>query len=643
MVKQTKNFKPKNFDNKFKGNRREKNPKHNENNPEIKEELVLNNKKNFFDFDGDTNIVSKLKDSTNFNKRKNVQNTSWNYSKILSEENEMNKLKEAKKRAMIKSEKEDVDMKDGGEEEGINNKDGQENLNDLDFHDDLNEEELNNINKFESDVYSKNSSFCDFNLSKIILKALADLEFFHPTKIQEKVIPIILRGNDVLVNSETGSGKTACFLLPIIQKIITNKNSKTPIKALILLPTRELALQCTEMLQSFLKYLEEVSFACVCGGMAIENQINKLKTDPDIIIATPGRLIDMLYNYKTTSNFENISILVLDEADKLLELGFKDAIIELISLIKNNDNRQTLLFSATLNTKITELGKDTLRNPVKIKMASSAILSNLKQSIIRMQFKKDSKKADKILSGNEFEQRMAYLINLLKMNNKNMRARSIIFFNTKKECHKAFLIFKKFSIPSAELHSDIHQTERVRALDSFQKGLTPYLICTDIAARGIDIEKVRCVINFQMPVMEDRYIHRIGRTARKGYIGEAVTICNDDDRLLLKKLIKKEKFVLANVKIENSAVKAIYKQLITWKDEISDKISEFLAEKELQEAERDVDKTINLKMHSNEIYNKPRKEWFMNKKEKKDLEKKLRKEYLNRIGNKNPNTLDEEN
>jgi ATP-dependent RNA helicase DDX27 len=637
MVKQGENFKRKNSQNKFHGNKRRRDDYIKENSSDVKDELVLNNKKNFFDFDGDTNILSKLKGNTNTTKIKKTQNPSWNYDKILNEEKEMLKLKDAKKRATINTEKDDIET--SAEKDIQLNNDEEDNFK---FDDELDEEQLNNVNKFESDVYSKNASFCDFNLSKIILKSLADQEFFHPTKIQEKVIPIILRGNDVLVNSETGSGKTACFLLPIIQKIITNKNSKTPIKALILLPTRELALQCAEMLQSFLKYLEEVTYACICGGMAIENQINKLKTDPDIIIATPGRLIDMLYNYKSTSNFENISILVLDEADKLLELGFKDAIIELVSLIKNNNNRQTLLFSATLNTKITELGKDTLKNPAKIKMASSAILSNLKQSIVRMQFKKEPKKNDKVLTGNEFEQRMAYLINLLQSNNKNMRSRSIIFFNTKKECHKAYVILKKFSIPSAELHSDIPQTDRVKNLDSFQKGLIPYMICTDIAARGIDIEKVRCVINFQMPVMEDRYIHRIGRTARKGYIGEAVTICSDEDRMALKKLIKKEKFNLSNVKIENSAVKTVYKQLLTWKEEIADKVSEYLAEKELEEAERDVEKTINIKMHANEIKNRPRKEWFMNKKEKKDLEKKLRKEYLGKIGNKKEDKTNED-
>jgi len=252
--------------------------------------------------------------------------------------------------------------------------------------------DLNNLDKFESDVYAKNASFCDFNLSKVILKGLASLEYFHPTKVQEKVIPTIIKGNDVLVNSETGSGKTACFLLPIIQKILINKNSLTPIKALILLPTRELAYQCSEMLQSFIKYLiDDITYVSITGGMSIENQSNQLKAEPDIIIATPGRLIDMLYNFKSLNSLEFINILVLDEADKLLELGFKDAIMELIGMIKNNTNRQTLLFSATLNTKIIDLGKNALKNPVKVKITSSAILLNLKQSIIRMRFKKEEK------------------------------------------------------------------------------------------------------------------------------------------------------------------------------------------------------------------------------------------------------------
>ena len=158
-----------------------------------------------------------------------------------------------------------------------------------------------------------------------------------------------------------------------------------------------------------------------------------------------------------------------------------------------------------------------------------------------------------------FEKRMAYILCLLKED--NSRARSIIFFNTKKDCQKAFITLRKFNISSAQLHSDIPQPERLSALDQFQSGKIPYLLCTDIAARGIDVEKVRFVINFQMPVMDERYVHRVGRTARKGYQGEAITICDDPERLVLKKLTKKESFTIHNEPIENNLVKKFYKEL----------------------------------------------------------------------------------
>jgi ATP-dependent RNA helicase DDX27 len=287
---------------------------------------------------------------------------------------------------------------------------------------------------------------------------------------------------------------------------------------------------------------------------------------------------------------------VLDEADKLLELGFKDSIMEIFNIVKDNENRQTLLFSATLNPKIIDLGKNTLNRPVKLKLAASAILANLKQSIVRIQFKDDSE--------NLFEKRMAYLIPLL---DGGMRKRTIIFFNTKLECHKAKIILNDFNIKAVELHSDIQQTDRLKNLDEFQKGHASYLLATDIAGRGIDIEKVKCVINFEMPVLTDRYIHRIGRTARKGYIGEAITICDDKDRLGLKKLIKKEHFELNVIKTDNVLIKKHYKDLISKKELISQEMEKYEVDKELQEAERDVDKAINMKVHANDIYNRPRK------------------------------------
>ena len=260
-------------------------------------------------------------------------------------------------------------------------------------------------------------------MSKLIIKALSELEYYTPTKVQEKVIPIALNGHDIFVNSETGSGKTACFLLPIVQRIILSRSSKENLKtkknkvdssqiiqnqALIIVPTRELALQCNEMLTKFLKYID-LNYIFLCGGLSVENQINQMKNKiPDIIISTPGRLLDLIYNNKNIS-LEHVNILVLDEADKLLELGFKDAIFEILELIKKNKNRQTLLFSATLNPKLLDLGEHALTNPIKIKIAQSAILTNLSQSIVRLKFTN--------LEQNNYEKRMAYLISIIKGKN----------------------------------------------------------------------------------------------------------------------------------------------------------------------------------------------------------------------------------
>lgn len=561
------------------------------------------------DFDNDTNILTKLRGESRKNKKQNNNRSEWNYEHIIKSEETIRKIKKNKINSQLKentnSQEEDANL-------NIDDKENGEQTTTIEEEDALDNAE--NVDKFENEVYAKNVTFSDFKLSKLIIKALAQIEFFHPTKVQEKVIPLILKGHDVLVNAETGSGKTACFLLPTLQKIITNRGTLTETKALVILPTRELALQCSEMLKSLANYLE-ITYVSICGGMSVDNQITQLKTNPDIIIATPGRLIDVIYNYSSVY-IEHINIIVLDEADKLLELGFKDAIMEILELIKNNKNRQTLLFSATLNAKIIDLGKDALKSPIKIKLAQSAILSNLKQSICRMNFKEDGE--------NDFEKRMAYLINILKLSNKS---RTIIFFNTKKDCHKAYIILNKAGLSCSELHSNIHQSERLKSLDNFQKGKVKFLLATDIAGRGIDINKVRCVINFQMPLLADRYIHRIGRTARKGYIGEAITICDEKDRSALKKITRKEKFICQNIKIDNPHIKKVYKDILADKDFVDAKMKEDEADKELELAEKDVEKTINMKMYNDQIKNKPKKKWFENKKTKKDKERQMKKEF----------------
>ena len=598
------------------------------------------NNNDFFDFDMDTNIFEKLendkisiKESSNNSqkllnkKRKSNINSSWSYGNVLSEEKKIQKIKETKK---IK----ELGLSQTEKDKEIVNEETEPKQNSEIPLIEENEQDSDDENpyfkdKFENALFAKGMSFTNFNLSKLIIKALSEMEYYTPTKVQEKVIPIALNGHDIFVNSETGSGKTACFLLPIVQRIIFSRNSKENKKnknenniiqnqALIIVPTRELALQCNEMLTQFLKYID-LNFVFLCGGLSVENQLKQMKNKiPDIIISTPGRLLDLIYNNKNLS-LEHVNILVLDEADKLLELGFKDAIFEILELIKKNKNRQTLLFSATLNPKLLDLGEHALNNPIKIKIAQSAILTNLSQSIIRIKFAN--------LEQNNYEKRMAYLLSIIKQKKLN---RTIIFFNTKQDCHKCILYFSKFGLDSCvELHGDKSQTERIKSLEDFQKGNVKFLIATDIAGRGIDIEKVKCVINFQMPLIGERYIHRVGRTARKGYVGEAITICDDKERLLIKKIFKKEKvdIKVKPIKINNDEIKDLYKKIIKIKDEIDNKIIDEKAEKQFEMAEKDIEKTMNIKLHQNEIQNRPKKIWYETTKEKRKKAKKLKKEF----------------
>ena len=610
------------------------------------------NKNGFFDFDMDTNIMDKLenekislnskssKSQRGVLNKKRKQNSidldsTWSYNNILSEEKKIQKIKENKKIRELglsknKYKKEEEDNKINEDKKKLKKE-----MTLLEEEEEESEEDENPYfkDKFENALFAKGISFTNFNLSKLIIKALSELEYYTPTKVQEKVIPIALNGHDIFVNSETGSGKTACFLLPIVQRIILSRSSKDNKKnkndslnnpqviqnqALIIVPTRELALQCNEMLKKFLKYID-LNYIFLCGGLSVENQINQMKNKiPDIIITTPGRLLDLIYNNKNIS-LEHVNILVLDEADKLLELGFKDAIFEILELIKKNKNRQTLLFSATLNPKLLDLGEHALNNPIKIKIAQSAILTNLSQSIVRLRFTN--------LEQNNYEKRMAYLISIIKQKKLN---RTIIFFNTKQDCHRCLLFFKKFGLEScAELHGNISQTERIKSLDDFQKGNVKFLLATDIAGRGIDIEKVKTVINFQMPLIGERYIHRVGRTARKGYVGEAITICDDKERLVLKKVFKKEKIEInvKPIKINNDEIKDIFKKIMNFKDDIEEKLVDEKAEKQFEMAEKDIEKTMNIKLHQNEIKNRPKKIWYETTKEKRKKAKQLKKDF----------------
>ena len=592
-------------------------------------------------FDFESSIVDKFSSDHIVKNQSSIKN-SWNYSKIIANEKKFKDERHENNKITLKEEA---------------------TIEDIDSNNSINDEDEKYLeDKFENDLFEKDCSFTNFNLSKLLLRACSDLNFFHPTKVQAKVIPLILQGEDVLVNAETGSGKTACYLLPTIQKILTKKNTKV----LLLVPTRDLAIQCEQMLQNLLKYFDSISYCSIIGGFSIQNQIGQLQKKPDIIIATPGRLIDMLYNHKSFE-LDYINVLILDEADKLLELGFKDAILEILYKmgsigsdeldLKKNDkakhnklndkknNLQTLLFSATLNTKVIDLGNAVLSNPVKLKLAHSNVLNNLKQSVVRMRFKekvnlqeeettksvkiqnKDNSKKHKkkaFSSEEEFLQRMSYLINILKDKKKQ---RSIIFFNTKQDCHKAKIILDDLNIKAEEVHSDIHQTQRLQALEDFQQQKTHFLLATDVLGRGIDIEKIKCVINFQMPLQQERYTHRIGRTARKGNLGHAITICNEDDRHMFKKLLKEQSFKLLPLKIDNDSVKKVLKDLKLKKEEYKENYEADITEKDILLAEVKAEKSMNENRYRDDIMNKPKKGWYLNKKQKETLQNKAKKEF----------------
>lgn len=619
-------------------------------------QLNDNSHKNNFCFDLDTPINEKV---NNNYKKSNLPiskyNVGWNYNSTINKD-------------IIKKQSINNSLN------SIENTDNYLNINDdTKISQDANEF----LDKFNNDLFENEISFSDFELSKLLLKACSELNFFNPTKVQAKVIPLIIENNDVLVNAETGSGKTACYLLPILQKVLISKHKKLPIKVLILIPTRELAIQVSKMLSHLIKYVDNISYVVTTGGMSIESQTAELRKEPDIILATPGRLIDMIYNYKSI-NLDFINVLILDEADKLLELGFKNAIMEIVDkigkssmlkLIDDNKNKnyqhksdislsskklhQTLLFSATLNTNVISLGNIVLSNPIKLKLAHSNLLSNLKQSIVRMRFKnnkdntnivenklksnienlnnglennelslnesknidnfklvnknkktKNNKKASSILNNLEFIQRASYLATIIEIYKVN---RAIIFFNTKLDCHKAFLMLKHLGIYSEEIHSDIPQIERLTSLNNFQTGKTPLLLATDVLGRGIDIEKVKYVINFQMPIQGDRYIHRIGRTARKGNLGHAITICNDVDRSLFKKLHKKHEFILHPLKVDNKTIIKNYISLKNNSKEINLEYEDFIINKELDAEEIKINRAINIENNYYNIKSKPKK------------------------------------
>lgn len=361
-------------------------------------------------------------------------------------------------------------------------------------------------------------SFSQLGLSPELLRALEDAGYQTPSPIQSKAIPACLEGRDVLAAAQTGTGKTAGFTLPILERLSRQRfESRRPVRALILTPTRELAAQIGESVEKYGVHLRpRLKSDVVYGGVKVNPQIARLRDGVDILVACPGRLLDLV-NQKAV-RLDQVETLVLDEADRMLDMGFIHDIKKILRLVPRK--RQNLLFSATFSKEIRELAGTLLDNPVSIDVAPrNTAAESVDQSIYMV----------------EKPQRMALLTHLITH---HQWSQALVFTATKRMANRVTQHLQKAGITAAAIHGNKSQNARTAALSGFKNGEVQVMVATDVAARGIDISELPNVVNFELPKTPSDYVHRIGRTGRAGASGQAVSLVMPDERSQLKQIEK---------------------------------------------------------------------------------------------------------
>ena len=367
------------------------------------------------------------------------------------------------------------------------------------------------------------SSFSNLSLAEPLARAVAEMGYETMTPIQEQAIPVVLQGKDVMGAAQTGTGKTAAFALPLLQRMMKHENASTsparhPVRALVLLPTRELAVQVAEQVELYAKYTNLRS-TVVFGGMDMKPQTLELKKGVEVLVATPGRLLDHIEAKNTVLN--QVEYVVLDEADRMLDIGFLPDLQRILSYLPKQ--RITLLFSATFSPEIKRLASSYLQDPVTIEVArSNATASTVEQHFYSV--------------GADDKRRALHQI----LKTRGMK-QAFVFVNSKLGCARLARSLEREGLKTTALHGDKSQDERLKALEAFKTGEVDLLVCTDVAARGLDIKDVPAVFNFDVPFNAEDYVHRIGRTGRAGASGLAVSfVASSDQRLVadIEKLIK---------------------------------------------------------------------------------------------------------
>jgi len=402
--------------------------------------------------------------------------------------------------------------------------------------------------------------FEDYNISPDIKKSLAELGFNKPTDIQFKAIPPILNGEDVLAIAQTGTGKTAAFAIPVLNLIVSNRLNRFEggVKCLVIVPTHELAIQTDEVFRKLGKYTK-VRTCCIHGGVNQNHQIDELANGVEVVVATPGRVFDLVNQRALILN--TVEVLVIDEADHMLDLGFIKDIYDIVRRLPRT--RQTLFFSATINEKIKDLAYDLVKNAIRIQISpKDPVSKNINHSVAFI----------------EMDDKRFFLERVI---NENPDRKFLVFVRTKVRAERVAKAMERVQIETLTIHSGKEQQDREETMESFRSGKVKILIATDISSRGVDIEGVDYVVNYDLPDVPENYVHRVGRTGRGKNKGVAVSFCSDEERPMLNEIEKLLLYPIAQLEIDKNA----YQETIALSIEPETDWKRLIRDAEIAEAE----------------------------------------------------------